>query len=53
VFIGDERFVPFNDDRSNAKMIQETLLDKVAADPMHVHFMQTENMSPETAANAY
>jgi 6-phosphogluconolactonase len=53
VFIGDERFVPFDDDRSNAKMIQQTLLDNVAANPLHVHFMQTENMSAETAANAY
>lgn len=53
VFVGDERFVPFNDDKSNAKMIQETLLDKVAVDTSHVHFMQTENMSAETAANAY
>ena len=53
IFIGDERFVPFNDDRSNAKMIRATLLDHVAVDEAHVHFMQTENMSPETAANAY
>lgn len=53
VFIGDERFVPFDDERSNAKMIQQALLDKVAANNAHVHFMQTENMSPETAANAY
>lgn len=53
VFIGDERFVPFDDERSNAKMIQQTLLDHVAADTAHIHFMQTENMSPETAANAY
>ncbi|HEY2726688.1 MAG TPA: 6-phosphogluconolactonase, partial [Parafilimonas sp.] len=53
VFVGDERFVPFNDDRSNAKMIQQTLLDKVAVNNAHVHFMQTENMSPETSANAY
>lgn len=53
VFIGDERFVPFDDDKSNAKMIQQTLLDNVAVDNAHVHFMQTENMSPETAANAY
>lgn len=53
VFIGDERFVPFDDERSNAKMIQLTLLDKVAVNNAHVHFMQTENMSPETAANAY
>ncbi len=53
VFIGDERFVPFDDERSNAKMIQQTLLDHVAVNMAHVHFMQTENVSPETAANAY
>ena len=53
VFIGDERFVPFDDDRSNAKMIQQTLLDHVSVNNAHVHFMQTENMSPETSANAY
>ncbi len=53
VFVGDERFVPFTDDKSNAKMIQQTLLDEVAVDTAHVHFMQTENLSPETSANAY
>src|SRR6476620_603983 len=53
VFIDDERFVPFDDDRNNAKMIRETLLDHVAVNEAHVHFMQTENMSAETAANAY
>jgi 6-phosphogluconolactonase len=53
VFIGDERFVPFDDERSNAKMIQQTLLDHVAVNMAHVHFMQTENMQPETSANAY
>src|SRR6478609_3535367 len=53
VFIGDERFVPYDDERSNARMIRETLLDHVAVNEAHVHFMQTENMSAETAANAY
>ncbi|MFT4155016.1 6-phosphogluconolactonase [Parafilimonas sp.] len=53
IFIGDERFVPYNDERSNARMIRETLLDHVAVNEAHVHFMQTENMSAETAANAY
>src|SRR5436190_13068023 len=53
VFIGDERFVAFDDDRSNAKMIRQTLLNKVDVRDEHVHFMETENMSPETAANAY
>lgn len=53
VFIGDERFVPFDDDRSNAKMIRETFLDKVNIDEAYVHFMQTENMSADIAAKAY
>ena len=53
VFIGDERFVPYEDERSNARMIRETLLDHVSVNEAHVHFMQTENMSAETAANAY
>jgi len=53
VFIGDERFVPFDDERNNSAMIQKTLLDHVSVRQEHVHFMQTENMSPETSANAY
>ena len=53
VFIGDERFVPFEDERNNSGMIQKTLLDHVTVRQEHVHFMQTENMSPETSANAY
>jgi len=53
VFIGDERFVPFDDERNNSQMIQKTLLDHVAIRQAHVHFMLTENMSPETSANAY
>lgn len=53
VFIGDERFVSFEDERNNARMIQRTLLDKVAVSPAHIHFMQTENMSVETSANEY
>lgn len=53
VFISDERFVPYEDERNNSHMIQNILLDHVAANPEHVHFMQTENVSPETSANAY
>ena len=53
VFIGDERFVPFDDERNNSAMIQKTLLDHVTVRQEHVHFMQTENMSPETSSNAY
>src|SRR5437868_9017874 len=50
VFIGDERFVPFNDEQNNSAMVQKILLDHVSVSQEHVHFMQTENMSPETAA---
>ncbi|MBS1746851.1 MAG: 6-phosphogluconolactonase [Bacteroidetes bacterium] len=53
IFIGDERFVPYDDKRSNAKMIRETLIDHIAVNNAHVHFMQTENIQPETAALNY
>lgn len=53
VFISDERFVAYNNERNNAHMIQSILLDHVDVNPNHVHIMQTENVSPETSANAY
>ena len=53
VFWGDERFVPLSDDRSNAKMAYDTLLDHVPVPAEHIHIMQTENTSPEASAAAY
>lgn len=50
IFIGDERFVPFADNRSNARMIRETLLNHVVVNETAIHFMQTENITPETSA---
>ncbi len=52
-FWGDERFVPFNDDRNNAKMAFDTLLDKVPVKMEQIHIMQTENTTPEESAAAY
>lgn len=52
-FWGDERFVPFNDDRNNAKMAFDTLLEHVPVLKEHVHIMQTENITPEDSAKAY
>ena len=52
-FWGDERFVPFVDERNNAKMAFDTLLDKVPVQKEHIHIMQTENISPEASAAAY
>lgn len=52
-FWGDERFVPFNDARNNAKMAFDTLLDKVPVKKEHIHIIQTENTTPEESAAAY
>jgi len=53
IFWGDDRFVPFNDDRNNAKMAFDTLLNYVAVKQENIHVMQTENISPEDSASAY
>lgn len=52
-FWGDERFVPFDDERNNAKMAFDTLLDKVPVNKDFVHIMQTVNITPEASAEAY
>ncbi|RFS21357.1 6-phosphogluconolactonase [Chitinophaga silvatica] len=51
-FWGDERAVPFEDDRNNAKMAFETLLDKVNVNPENIHIMRTD-ISPEASATEY
>lgn len=52
VFWGDERYVPANDDRNNARMAFEELLDHVPIDRNHIHAMNTV-LSPEESALAY
>jgi len=52
-FFGDERFVPFNDERNNAKMAFDTLLNHVPVQPEQIHIMQTEHITPEASAAAY
>jgi 6-phosphogluconolactonase len=51
-FWGDERAVPFNDDRNNARMAFESLLDFVPVNKEHIHVMRTD-IEPETAAREY
>lgn len=53
IFFGDERFVPLNDERSNAKLAYDTLLDHVPVAAENIHIMPTENISPEDAAKTY
>lgn len=52
-FWGDDRFVPFNDDRNNAKMAFDTLLNHVPVVKEQIHVMQTENITAAESALAY
>jgi 6-phosphogluconolactonase len=52
-FWGDDRFVPFNDERNNAKMAFDTLLNHVPVAKEHIHVIQTEDITPEDSAKAY
>jgi 6-phosphogluconolactonase len=52
IFWGDERAVPFTDDRNNAKMAYETLLNHVPVPASQIHVMRTD-ISPEESAKEY
>jgi len=52
IFWGDERAVPMDDERNNAKMAFDTLLDKVAIPMEQIHVMRTD-IEPERAAEEY
>jgi 6-phosphogluconolactonase len=51
-FWGDERAVPFDDSRNNAKMAFDTLLDHVPVNKLHIHIMRTD-IEPVAAAEEY
>ncbi|HEV7346993.1 6-phosphogluconolactonase [Telluribacter sp.] len=53
VFWGDERWVPLTDDRSNAKMAQETLLGKVPIPQEQIYPMWAGGTEPEEFARHY
>lgn len=53
IFWVDERWVPLNDDRSNAKMTIETLLDKVPVNRAQVFPMYQDNIEPADFAVKY
>lgn len=52
LFWGDERAVPFSDERNNARMAFDTLLDKVDVPRYQIHLMDT-SLIPEKAASEY
>jgi 6-phosphogluconolactonase len=51
-FWGDERAVPFKDERNNARMCYDQLLNKVSVPSENIHVMRTD-LSPEESAIAY
>ncbi|OPY67023.1 MAG: 6-phosphogluconolactonase [Syntrophorhabdaceae bacterium PtaU1.Bin034] len=53
IFLVDERFVPYNDDRSNYGMIRETLLDAVPIPAENVYPFAVEGIDPEMSAEEY
>lgn len=53
VFYGDERWVPLTDERSNAKMSFETLLDHVSVPKSQIFPMWDDELTPEAFADRY
>ncbi len=53
IFWGDERWVPLTDDKSNGKMTDRTLLNKVPVPADHVHYMYADGQQPQDFAAAY
>lgn len=53
IFEGDERFVPWDDARSNYGMARRSLLDTVAIPDGRVFPIPTDTENPEEAATAY
>ena len=52
IFWGDERVVPFTDERNNSKMAYETLLSKVNVLAANIHVMRTD-VVPDISATEY
>ena len=52
IFFGDEGCVPPDDERSNFRMAEDTLLSKVPIPTAHIHRMRGE-LPPEQAASDY
>ena len=52
IFWGDERFVPFSDEKNNARMAYQTLLNHVPVPPVQIHVMRTD-LPPDASMAEY
>jgi len=52
IFWGDERFVPLTDEKNNARMAYDTLLNHVPVPAAQIHVMQTD-LDPDASMAAY
>jgi len=52
-FLGDERFVPPDDPKSNLRMVREAMLSKAPVPADHIHPVPTVGLDPMDAARAY
>lgn len=53
VFWGDERYVPLEDERNNARMAYDTLLNQVVIPEDQIHIMRTDFADPGESALHY
>jgi 6-phosphogluconolactonase len=53
LFLVDERFLPFDDENSNYRMLRETLLSKIEIPEENIHPIPTGRSTPFVSADAY
>ena len=53
IFIVDERFVPYENEKNNFHMIHDALLTHVSIPEENVHAIETEEHTPQAAAEKY
>ncbi|MFZ0738008.1 MAG: 6-phosphogluconolactonase [Candidatus Acidiferrales bacterium] len=53
LFWGDERYIPPEDERSNYRMVRESLITHVPVPPANIHPMPTHFEHPDDAAKDY
>ena len=51
IFFGDERVVPFEDERNNGKMAFDAMISKLPIPPEQVYYIDTAKKPEESAAN--